>query len=148
MASPTLEENILDILCRMNNQKETILEILLRISELPTKARDDALTKLVILSRLRKLETVVKTEAEEMSLTFNVMENDVLRPLFMKAQMDGEQKGREEEAASMLLKQMRRKFGQTPDWVTEKVQSAKLELIEVWGENVLFANSVDEVFAS
>ncbi|MBF0182418.1 MAG: DUF4351 domain-containing protein [Magnetococcales bacterium] len=66
----------------------------------------------------------------------------------MKAQMDGEQKGREEEAASMLLKQMRRKFGQTPDWVTEKVQSAKLELIEVWGENVLFANSVDEVFAS
>ncbi|MBF0181823.1 MAG: hypothetical protein HQM03_17540 [Magnetococcales bacterium] len=142
MASPTLEENILAILCRMDNQKETIREILHRISELPTKARADALTKLVILSRLRKLETVVKMEAEEMSLTFNVMENDVLRPLFMKAQMDGEQRGE----AAMLLKLMRCKFGQTPDWVAEKVQSADLELLGAWGENILFANSVDEVF--
>ncbi|MBF0181822.1 MAG: hypothetical protein HQM03_17535 [Magnetococcales bacterium] len=146
MASPTLEENILAILCRMDNQKETIREILHRISELPTKARADALTKLVILSRLRKLETVVKTEAEEMSLTFNVMENDVLRPLFVKERMDGMLEGRQEEAISMLLKQMRRKFGQTPDWVTEKVRSANLELIEMWSDNFVFANSVDEVF--
>ncbi|MBF0134237.1 MAG: Rpn family recombination-promoting nuclease/putative transposase [Magnetococcales bacterium] len=57
------------------------------------------------------------------------------------------QEGRQEEAVSMLLRQVHRKFGQTPDWVTEKVRSAKLELIEVWGENVLFANLVDEVFA-
>ncbi|MBF0341940.1 MAG: Rpn family recombination-promoting nuclease/putative transposase [Magnetococcales bacterium] len=61
---------------------------------------------------------------------------------------EGRQEGRQEEAASMLLKLMRRKFGQTPDWVTEKVKAARLELLEVWGENVLFANSVDEVFAS
>ncbi|MBF0297055.1 MAG: DUF4351 domain-containing protein [Magnetococcales bacterium] len=60
----------------------------------------------------------------------------------------GRQEGRQEEAASMLLKLMRRKFGQTPEWVTEKVLSAQLERIELWGENVLFANSVDEVFAS
>ncbi len=53
---------------------------------------------------------------------------------------------RKEGEASMLLKQMRRKFGQTPDWVIEKVKAAELEQIEVWGENVLFANSVDEVF--
>ncbi|MBF0294001.1 MAG: Rpn family recombination-promoting nuclease/putative transposase [Magnetococcales bacterium] len=55
--------------------------------------------------------------------------------------------GRQEEAAYMLLKQMRRKFGQTPDWVTEKVRSANLELIETWSDNFVFANSVDEVFA-
>jgi len=64
----------------------------------------------------------------------------------------GEQKrrqaGRPEEAASILLKQMRRKFGQTPDWVTEKARSANLELIEIWSDNFVFANSVDEVFAS
>ena len=58
------------------------------------------------------------------------------------------QDGRQEEAASMLLKQMRRKFGQTPDWVTEKVNSASLELIETWSDNFVFANSVDEVFAA
>ena len=71
------------------------------------------------------------------------------RPEWMVAMMrqEGRQEGRQEEAASMLLKLMRRKFGQTPDWAIEKVSSAGLELIETWGENVLFANSVDEVFA-
>ncbi|MBF0629185.1 MAG: DUF4351 domain-containing protein [Magnetococcales bacterium] len=61
---------------------------------------------------------------------------------------DGKLEGRQEEAASMLLKLMRRKFGQTPDWVAEKVNSASLELIETWSDNFVFANSVDEVFAS
>ncbi|MBF0627400.1 MAG: Rpn family recombination-promoting nuclease/putative transposase [Magnetococcales bacterium] len=60
----------------------------------------------------------------------------------------GERRGRQEEAASMLLKQIRRKFGQTPDWVTEKVTTAPLDRIGAWGENILFAHSVDEVFAS
>ncbi|MEO5334559.1 MAG: DUF4351 domain-containing protein [Magnetococcus sp. YQC-5] len=55
---------------------------------------------------------------------------------------------RQEAAAAMLLSQMRRKFGQTPDWVTDKVKSANLEWIEAWLDNIVFANSVDEVFAS
>ena len=59
---------------------------------------------------------------------------------------DGEKKGRQEEAASMLLKLMRRKFGQTPDWVTDKLKEASLELIETWSDNFVFANYVDEVF--
>ncbi|MEO5345495.1 MAG: DUF4351 domain-containing protein [Magnetococcus sp. YQC-9] len=60
--------------------------------------------------------------------------------------VQGRQEGRQEEAASMLLKQMRRRFGQTPDWVSDKVKTASLELIEVWSDNFVFANSVDEVF--
>ncbi|MBF0155458.1 MAG: hypothetical protein HQL64_17120 [Magnetococcales bacterium] len=148
MDSPLLEENILAILCRMDQQEETIQELLYRISELLPKARADALAKLFVLSRLRRLETLIKKEAEEMALTFNVMENDVLRPLFMKAQIDSKLEGRQEEAASMLLKLMRRKFGQTPDWVTEKIKAADLDLIEIWSDNFVFANSVEEVFAS
>ncbi|MEO5376549.1 MAG: DUF4351 domain-containing protein [Magnetococcus sp. DMHC-6] len=65
-----------------------------------------------------------------------------------KGKLIGIQIGRqEEEAASMLLKLMRRKFGSTPDWVTEKVRAASLEFIERWSDNFVFANSVDEVFA-
>lgn len=60
----------------------------------------------------------------------------------------GKQEGRQEEAASMLLRQMRRKFGQVPDWVTEKVKGASLELIELWSDHFVFANTVDDVFAS
>ncbi|MBF0435732.1 MAG: Rpn family recombination-promoting nuclease/putative transposase [Magnetococcales bacterium] len=60
----------------------------------------------------------------------------------------GLQKGRQEEAATMLLRQMRRKFIQVPDEITEKVKSANLELIELWGDNFVFADSLDDVFAS
>ena len=59
----------------------------------------------------------------------------------------GEQKGRQEEAASLLLKQIRRKWGQVPDWVTAKVTSATLLHIEAWSENILFANTFEEVFS-
>ncbi|MEO5347763.1 MAG: DUF4351 domain-containing protein [Magnetococcus sp. YQC-9] len=55
---------------------------------------------------------------------------------------------RHDGKADTLLKQMRRKFGQTPDWAIEKVTTAEIEQIDVWSENVLFANSVDEVFAA
>ncbi|HIJ82783.1 MAG: DUF4351 protein [Magnetococcales bacterium] len=149
--SPSLEENILAILCRIDNQKDVIQEILYRISELSIKARADALTKLVILSRLRRLETVVKTEAEEMSLTFNVMENDVLRPLFVRAQMDGElvgeQRGRQEGEAKILTRQLQRRFGNLPEWANEKIAKAEPSLLEEWSLRILDAQSLDDVFS-
>ncbi|MBF0174044.1 MAG: Rpn family recombination-promoting nuclease/putative transposase [Magnetococcales bacterium] len=59
----------------------------------------------------------------------------------------GEQKGRQEEAASLLLKQIRRKLGQVPGWVTAKVTAATLFQIEAWSENILFAHSFEDVFS-
>ena len=141
MASPLLEENILAILCRMGDQNETIREILCRISELPDKARADALTKLVILSRLRRLETVVKKEAEEMALTFNVMENDVLRPLFVQAQMESEQIGE----ATVLTRQLQRRFGALPDWASEKIAKADPHSLEEWTLRILDAPTLESV---
>ena len=143
MASPLLEENILAILCRMGDQNETIREILCRISELPDKARADALTKLLILSRLRRLETVVKKEAEEMALTFNVMENDVLRPMFVKAQMESEQKGE----AKMLTRQLQRRFGDLPPWARQKIADANLSSLEEWSLRILDATTLESVLA-
>ncbi|MEO5329719.1 MAG: DUF4351 domain-containing protein [Magnetococcus sp. THC-1_WYH] len=141
--SPSLEENILAILCRIDNQKEVIQEILYRISELPIKARADALTKLAILSRLRRLETVVKTEADEMSLTFNLMENDVFRPIIMKAQMESEQKGE----ANILTRLLQRRFGTVPEWAKEKIAKAELPSIEEWSLRIFDAQSLDDVFS-
>ena len=141
--SPSLEENILAILCRIDNQKEVIQGILYRISELPIKARADALTKLAILSRLRRLETVVKTEAEEMSLTFNLMENDVFRPIIMKAQMESRQEGE----ANILTRQLQRRFGTVPDWASEKIAKADLSSLEEWSLRFVDARSLDDVFS-
>ena len=155
MASPALEENILAILCRMDNQTEIIRAILYRMSALPDKARADALTKLFLLSRLRRLETVVKMEATEMALTFNVMENDVLRPMLIKAQREserigeqiGEQKGKQKGEASMLTRMLQRRFGVVPDWASEKIAQADIVSLEAWGVRMLDAQNLDGVFS-
>ncbi|MBF0155192.1 MAG: DUF4351 domain-containing protein [Magnetococcales bacterium] len=151
MASPHLEENILAILCRMSDQNETIREILYRISELPDKARADALTKLVILSRLRRLETEVKREAEKMALTFNVMENDVLRPLFLQERMDGElageRKGRHEGEAAVLTRLLQHRFGDLPPWASQKIADAELATLENWSLRILDAPTLESVLA-
>ncbi len=60
----------------------------------------------------------------------------------------GELKGRQEEAAAMLTRQLRRKFEKIPDWATVKVNSANLEIIEIWSENFVFAKSLEDVFTS
>ncbi|MBF0135598.1 MAG: DUF4351 domain-containing protein [Magnetococcus sp. DMHC-1] len=151
LASPSLGENILAILCHMENKQETIREILYRISELPTKSRADALTRLLVLSRLRKLETAIIEEAEEMALVFNVMENDVLRPIFRKAEKESEKrgklKGRQEGGAAILLRQLRRRFGKLPKQIEEKVKSAEKKSIEKWSDKILDAQSIEEVFS-
>ncbi|MEO5351202.1 MAG: DUF4351 domain-containing protein [Magnetococcus sp. YQC-3] len=149
MASPLLEENILAILCGMADRHETIREILCRINKLPDKARADALAKLLILSRLRHLEVVVKKEAEEMALTFNVMENDVLRPMFLQAQMnsrlEGRQEGRQEGEATLLTRQLQRRFGDLPPWASQKIATAELSTLEEWSLRILDATTLEEV---
>ncbi|MBF0437328.1 MAG: DUF4351 domain-containing protein [Magnetococcales bacterium] len=163
MDSPSLEENILAILCRIDNQREVIQEILYRISDLPIKARADALTKLVILAKLRRLEMVVKTEAETMSLTFNLMENDVFRPMILKelreaervgelrgeqrGELRGEQRGEQRGEAKILTRQLQRRFGIVPDWASEKITKAEPSSLEEWSLRIFEAQSLDDVFS-
>ncbi|MBF0147851.1 MAG: DUF4351 domain-containing protein [Magnetococcales bacterium] len=162
MASPALEENILAILCRMDHQKETIRELVHRIAELPEKSRADALTKLLILSRLRRLETLVNMETSTMALTFNLMENDVLRPMILEALRDSEQKGlqkgmqngiqqgiqqgEQQGMAGMLIHMLQRRFGAIPARVEEKIAHAKASSLETWGLRLMEAGSLEEIF--
>ncbi len=117
--------------------------------------------KLVIAEMFRNAVVTLTGDQSILSKTFSLLEVPTMLQTRIEAWKNerklewtqdgiqiGEKKGRQEEAASMLLKQMRRKFGQTPDWVNEKVKAANLELIETWSDNFVFANSMDEVFAS
>ncbi|MBF0139462.1 MAG: DUF4351 domain-containing protein [Magnetococcales bacterium] len=78
-----------------------------------------------------------------MSLSFNVMENDVLRLLFMKAQMDSEQKGE----AKILTRQLHSRFGIVPEWAIEKIAKADLQSLEEWSLRIFDVQSLDDVFS-
>ncbi len=48
----------------------------------------------------------------------------------------------------MLLRFLSKRFGAVDEATREKVETAPLEQLEAWGDRVLDANSLDDVFLS
>lgn len=53
---------------------------------------------------------------------------------------------RREGEAHLLTKLAKIKFGELPEWVQKRLNSATPEQLDVWGEHILTANSLDELF--
>ncbi len=62
--------------------------------------------------------------------------------LIQKGEARGEIKGE----AQTLHKQLRLKFKDLPDWVTQKINQADKAQLDQWVERILFVNSLDELF--
>ena len=63
-----------------------------------------------------------------------------------EGRQEGRQEGRREGGASLLLRLLERKFGTLAPPVRERVESADARQVLDWGERVLTAKSVEEVF--
>ncbi|MBF0426511.1 MAG: DUF4351 domain-containing protein [Magnetococcales bacterium] len=154
LASPCLEENLLAILCRLQDGRQTVRAILARVAVMEPKARMDALEKLTILAGLRRLGTTVKEEVKAMPITVNVMEDEFLRDIFVRVRSEGVQEGIQigerqthlKGEAAFLLRQLRQRFGTLPDWVPERIHAADATALETWGDRVLTASSLRDVF--
>ena len=59
---------------------------------------------------------------------------------------DGIDKGRSEEARRILSRLMMLRFGPTPEWALNKLNSATVEDIESWSDRLLSAHDVQGVF--
>jgi hypothetical protein len=64
-----------------------------------------------------------------------------------RAELRGELRGVLQGERNAVLRLLRRKFGELPDDVVARVQNADAPLLEQLEEKVLFAKSLDEVFA-
>ncbi|MBF0425560.1 MAG: Rpn family recombination-promoting nuclease/putative transposase [Magnetococcales bacterium] len=65
-----------------------------------------------------------------------------------EGRQENRQEGRREGKADLLLRQLRQRFGPLlPEWVGEHVRAADAATIEVWGDRILTAHSLEEVFA-
>jgi predicted transposase/invertase (TIGR01784 family) len=60
---------------------------------------------------------------------------------------EGRQEGRQEGEARMIVRQLQRRFGELSAALRERVEAADVELLERWGDRLLSARSLDEVFA-
>ncbi|MBF0625320.1 MAG: DUF4351 domain-containing protein, partial [Magnetococcales bacterium] len=58
----------------------------------------------------------------------------------------GWQEGRQEGEAALLQRLLQRRFGSLPGWVPERLHSADQATLESWGDRVLDAHTLDDVF--
>jgi ABC-type Fe3+ transport system permease subunit len=81
-----------------------------RIAGLAAAARDTALAQLTILAGLRSLSKTVEQEARKMPIRVNILENEVLRPLFKKGMLEARQEGE----LTILRRLIEKRFGALP----------------------------------
>ncbi|MBF0438007.1 MAG: DUF4351 domain-containing protein [Magnetococcales bacterium] len=55
---------------------------------------------------------------------------------------------REGGEAKIILRQLTRRFGPLPSAIQEKIAQANAESLELWGDRVLDADSLENVFAT
>ena len=155
LESASLEDNLLAILCRIEQPRPAVRRILARISPLPAKAARDALAKLVILSKLRGLLALVNEEQAGMPITissdilddpyFSDMVGKRERQAEERGEARGEARGKAHGEAALLRGQLEHKFGPLPEWALKEIEAAGTAQLESWGLRVLDALSLEEV---
>src|SRR2546422_56270 len=102
---PSARMNKLDLVAwltdgRLYDERAAVRRILARIAKLPASQRLNAMSQLLVLSGLRRLEYVIKEESVRMPVTIDLMENRVIRDYFLQGKeegrVEGEQEGRAE----------------------------------------------------
>lgn len=58
----------------------------------------------------------------------------------------GRQEGLQEGEAALLKRQLQRRFGSLPSWAEEKMRAANTSALETWGDRILDAKTLDDVF--
>ena len=64
-----------------------------------------------------------------------------------KGMRQGMQKGRQEGEASLLARQLTRRFGSLDSATEQRLQQASSDDLERWADNILDARTLDEVFS-
>jgi len=159
LVSPSLEDNLLALLCHLHDEGEAVRSVLGKIAELDQNERSDALERLQILCGLRPLKAALQSEVKRMPITLNLRDN----PFFQEAFAEGEERGRTEGRTEgraegrtegrvegeyrLLSKQLERRFGPLPALLAARLEAAGSAELERWGVRLLSAQSLEEVFA-
>jgi hypothetical protein len=59
---------------------------------------------------------------------------------------DAERRGRREEAQRILHRLLTKRFGDLPEWASQKLASSDAQQLEEWADEILVAKSLDELF--
>ncbi|WP_446010071.1 DUF4351 domain-containing protein [Candidatus Electrothrix sp.] len=59
----------------------------------------------------------------------------------------GVQQGVQQGELQLLLRQLRKRFGELPEWAEQMLKEASGGMLEIWSERILTAIRLEDVFA-
>ena len=147
----TPEALVLAILCDFKDRdpQEVVDYIYTRLRELlgdNTKRLRECIAMLHILSVNRDLDEQIE-EAEKVLTQIDMTRIPAYRLGMEKGRQEGRQEGLEKGEAMFLARQLSHKFGTLSPLVAQHINNARPEELATWGERVLSAKSLDEVFS-
>jgi hypothetical protein len=118
-----------------------VRRILERIAGCEPGKRRQALTEFTILAGLRNLGHAIGRETEKMPILNDIMDHDLLGPI-MKS---GLAAGKAEGERTILLSQIRKRFGSVPGWAAQRVESLDAAGLEALGLRLLDNVTLEEL---
>ncbi|MCG6657322.1 transposase [Halomonas campisalis] len=124
----------------------------------PNKERIDRIITRWLKRHLQRLEAEVNLDrlnslVEDKDMLAENLENLVKKERLVGRQegrqeglQEGRQEGRLEEAREVIRTQLAFKFGEVPEWVEVRLAQADHDQLKGWMRDVLFANSLEEMF--
>ncbi len=135
---------------RLKNRGSAIRKILDGIATLREGQRAEALSQLLTIAPLRRLEVKIEQEIRKVPVLNSLLENRVLGREFKKGLEQGleqgREEGREEGKAELLRHLLVRRFKKLPKWAEDKLGKATALQLEAWGNRLLEAKTLREVF--
>src|SRR6185437_11346538 len=126
VTSQEVSDNVIGILARLRNEREAVRRIVARFTELPAGQRNEALEQLIVLSGLRRMDALVKEEANRMPVYIDLGANVILGPAYHK----GLDEGRAEGEVAVLRRQIRKRFGALPEWAETRLTKLSVPQLE------------------
>jgi hypothetical protein len=104
---------------------------------LPPAGREGALSQLLILAGLRRLEETVEREIEKMPVYIDLLKNKVLGPAFKRGMEEGEMR--------ILRRQIEKRFGAIPNWAEERLAGRSAAELEELSLRILDVPSIEDL---
>jgi hypothetical protein len=159
--SEEVGDNVIAILARLRDHGEAVRKIVGKIASLAVAEREAALSRLLILAGLRRLEETVAREIRRMPVYIDILENKVLGPPYKKGleegrqegmrdgieagMREGERKGERKGELAILRRLFEKRFGAIPSWVEDRLASRSTLELEDLSVRVLDAQSIEDL---
>jgi len=143
LTSANTGDNVLALLTRLGEQRETVRRILERIAAGRRGERAGALAELFIIAGLRRMEDEARREAKKMPVLNDIMDNKVIGPAVRK----GLRQGRAEGQVEIVLSLIQKRFGRIPPAVGQRIAALKPAQLKRVAARLLDARNIEDLFA-